>query len=25
VLADHFETLVRVHEERFEVTHGPLR
>jgi hypothetical protein len=25
VLADHFETLERVHEERFETTHGPLR
>jgi hypothetical protein len=25
VLADHFETLERVHEERFEPTHGPLR
>lgn len=25
VLADHFETLVRVHEERYERTHGPLR
>ena len=25
VLADHFETLERVHEERFELTHGPLR
>ena len=24
VLADHFETLERVHEERFEPTHGPL-
>ena len=25
VLADHFDTLERVHEERFEPTHGPLR
>ena len=25
VLADHFEALERVHEERFEPTHGPLR
>lgn len=25
VLADHFETLEQVHEERFEPTHGPLR
>ena len=25
VLADHFETLERVHEECFEPTHGPLR
>ena len=25
MLADHFETLERVHEERFEPTHGPLR
>ncbi len=25
VLADHFEALTRVHEERFEPTHGPLR
>jgi len=25
VLADHFEHLERVHEERFERTHGPLR
>jgi hypothetical protein len=25
VLADHFATLERVHEERFEPTHGPLR
>jgi hypothetical protein len=25
VLADHFETLERVHEERFEPAHGPLR
>jgi hypothetical protein len=25
VLADHFEMLERVHEERFEPTHGPLR
>ena len=25
VLADHFETLERVHEVRFEPTHGPLR
>jgi hypothetical protein len=25
VLADHFEKLERVHEERFEPTHGPLR
>lgn len=25
MLADHFETLTRVHEERYEATHGPLR
>ena len=25
VLADHFESLERVHEERFEPSHGPLR
>jgi len=25
VLADHFETLTQVHEERYEPTHGPLR
>jgi hypothetical protein len=25
VVADHFATLERVHEERFELTHGPLR
>jgi len=25
VLADHFDTLTRVHEERYEPTHGPLR
>ncbi|MFM9079159.1 MAG: transposase [Opitutaceae bacterium] len=25
MLADHFETLTRVHEERYEPTHGPLR
>jgi hypothetical protein len=25
VLADRFEALERVHEERFEPTHGPLR
>ena len=25
VLVDHFEALERVHEERFEPTHGPLR
>jgi hypothetical protein len=25
LLADHFETLTRVHEERYEPTHGPLR
>jgi len=25
VLAEHFESLERVHEERFEPTHGPLR
>ena len=25
MLADHFDTLERVHEERFEPTHGPLR
>ena len=25
MLADHFENLERVHEERFEATHGPLR
>jgi hypothetical protein len=25
VLADHFEVLERVHEERFELSHGPLR
>ena len=25
MLADHFETLERVHEERFEPTYGPLR
>jgi hypothetical protein len=25
VLADHFDALERVHEERFEPTHGPLR
>ena len=25
MLADHFETLERVHEERFEPVHGPLR
>jgi hypothetical protein len=25
VLADHFETLARVHEEHFEPSHGPLR
>ena len=25
MLADHFETLEPVHEERFEPTHGPLR
>ncbi len=25
VLADHFETLSRVHEARYEPTHGPLR
>ena len=25
VLSDHFESLERVHEERFEPTHGPLR
>lgn len=25
VLFDHFDTLERVHEERFEPTHGPLR
>jgi hypothetical protein len=25
VLADHFEHLERVHEERFECTYGPLR
>ena len=25
MLADHFEALERVHEERFEPTHGPLR
>jgi hypothetical protein len=25
VLADHFTALERVHEERFEPTHGPLR
>jgi putative transposase len=25
VLADHFESLARVHEERFEPSHGPLR
>jgi hypothetical protein len=25
VLSDHFESLERVHEERFETTHGPLR
>lgn len=25
LLADHFETLKRVHEERYEPTHGPLR
>jgi hypothetical protein len=25
VVADHFATLERVHEERFEPTHGPLR
>lgn len=25
VLADHFDSLTRVHEERFEPTHGPLR
>ena len=25
LLADHFDTLERVHEERFEPTHGPLR
>jgi len=25
VMAEHFETLERVHEERFEPTHGPLR
>ena len=25
VLADHFAALERVHEERFEPTHGPLR
>ena len=25
VLVDHFETLERVHEERFEPMHGPLR
>jgi hypothetical protein len=25
VLADHFDTFKRVHEERFEPTHGPLR
>jgi hypothetical protein len=25
VLADHFETLTHVHEERYEPTHGPLR
>jgi hypothetical protein len=25
VLSDHFDTLERVHEERFEPTHGPLR
>jgi len=24
VLADHFDTLERVHEERFEPTYGPL-
>ena len=25
VLEDHFEALTRVHEERFEPRHGPLR
>jgi hypothetical protein len=25
VLADHFEALTRVHVERYEPTHGPLR
>jgi hypothetical protein len=25
VLADHFETLTHVHEERYEPTHGPPR
>jgi len=25
VLAEHFDALERVHEERFEPTHGPLR
>ena len=25
MLADHFETLERVHEDRFEATHSPLR
>ena len=25
LLADHFGALARVHEERYEATHGPLR